>query len=271
MKFTARFSIVMAVLLSAQADAGFMDALNKIAEDVKVPTDVKSVQKLSTLDESVVADGLKEALKKGTDYAVAELGKEGGFLQNANVKIPLPEKLQLAEKALRQAGMGKYADDFIVSMNKAAETAVPETAKIFADTISGMTMEDAKNVLAGSDNAATQYLQNRAGMKIEKAILPIVTKHTDETDVTTYYKSMIGAYDKFGGKQLVESSGLSGMVGMLTGSKADTTMPEPEELDDYVTHKAVQGLFFMIAEEEKKIRENPVERTTDLLKQVFGQ
>lgn len=265
-------AIAMTLTLTTAAFAGFMDAIEKITNDIKVPaTTSESGGTLSSLDENIVAGGLKEALKKGTQYAVAELSKEGGFLNNADVKIPLPSQLQLAEKGLRKAGLGKYADDFIGSMNKAAEAAVPETAVIFAETIEEMTMEDAKQILAGTDDAATRFFETHAASKLQAAILPIVTKYTDETDVTTYYKSMMGAYDKYGGKDLVENSGLSGFVGMLTGGDANTTAPEPEELDDYVTAKAINGLFFMIAAEEKKIRENPVERTTDLLRQVFGE
>ncbi|NTV94112.1 MAG: DUF4197 domain-containing protein [Thiobacillus sp.] len=199
-----------------------------------------------TTDE--VVRGLKEALAKGAQGAVTKLGKEGGFMNNAAVKIPMPESLAKIDKTLRKLGQDKYADQFVATMNQAAEKAVPEAAGILADTIRDMTLEDAQGILKGPDDAATQYFRKKSEAKLMERFKPIVTQATDQAGVTSSYKKMVKK---------------AGPLVSLLGAGS-------EDLDGYVTQKSLDGLFKMVAEEEKAIRANPVARTTDLLKKVFG-
>jgi len=199
-----------------------------------------------THDETI--SGLKAALANGTQFAVKQLGQKDGFMGNDRVRIPMPKGLSMVEKTLRAVRQDKLADEFITSMNRAAEQAVPQAAEVFGDAINAMTMDDARKILTGPDNAATEYFESSTRKTLTERMRPIVTQATDSAGVTSYYKSMMSK----GG----------GMTGFLS---KDTT-----DLDGYVTDKALDGLFHMIAEEEKRIRTNPVARTTDILKKVFG-
>lgn len=209
---------------------------------------VSSGSVVSALSNDDVVAGLKEALVKGADYATEHLGKPDGFLANDSVRIPMPENLQKVEKTLRKFGQDKYADEFVETMNRAAEQAVPLTLGILKKGISSMSIEDAKDILQGSDDAATQYLRKVGGQDMTAKIAPIVSSATADVGVTRQYKKL---FDNLGFmSQFVD--------------------PDDYDIDKYVTDKTVDGLFHMIAVEEKKIRENPLERTTDLLKKVFG-
>lgn len=201
-----------------------------------------------TLQQGEVVRGLKEALSKGTSYAVSTLGRSGGFLDNPQVRIPLPKSLQRVEQALRLMGQGRLADEFVATMNHAAEQAVPEAAGVFANAISHMTVNDAMGILKGPDDAATRYFERTAGPELVQKMRPIVAQATSRAGVTASYKRLIGGVPFAG--DLVKNSDLN--------------------LDSYVTDKAVGGLFKMIAVEEKRIRENPAARTTELLRKVFG-
>ncbi len=238
-------SLLISVSLSAHAGWGdyFKEKLNQLGGD-----DASSKAVSSVLSNDEVIAGLKQALEKGADYAVDYLGKEDGFLSNPQVKIPMPEKLELVEKTLRKLGQDKYADEFVLTMNRAAEQAVPLTLDILKQAVSNMSIEDAKGILAGSDNAATEYLRKVGGEQMTQKIAPIVAQATAKTGVTKQYKKL---FDKMGFMSKVVD-------------------PNDYDVDKYITGKTVDGLFVMIAAEEKKIRENPVERTTDLLKKVFG-
>lgn len=212
-------------LLTTLAQAGGLDAI-------------------STGDASA---GVKEALAKGADYAVASLGKDGGFLGNSKVKIPLPGYLQKAEKGLRMFGMGKQADQLIETMNHAAEQAVAEAKPILTDSIKKMNVQDAKGILTGGEDSVTQYFKRTSTEQLTAKFMPIVKASTKKLDLAEQYNS-------FAGK--AASSGL------IDQKDAD--------LDSYVTQKAMDGLFAMIAEEEKKLRANPIGAGSDLLKKVFG-
>jgi hypothetical protein len=187
------------------------------------------------------------------EQAVASLGKTDGFLTDANVRIPMPESLQRVEKTLRTLRQDKLADEFVTTMNRAAEQAVPEAAAVLGDSVKQMSIADAKSILTGTNNAATQYFRRTSETNLHTRFLPIVKAATEKTGVTSAYKRMT---DKAG-------SGLGGLGGGLLGKQAP-------DLDDYVTRKTLDGLFLKIAEQEKLIRENPVARTTDLLQKVFG-
>ena len=199
---------------------------------------------ISTGDASA---GVKEALAKGADYAVASLGKEGGFLGNNKVKIPLPGYLQKAESGLRMFGLGKQADQLIETMNHAAEQAVAEAKPILTDSIKKMSVQDAKGILTGGEDSVTQYFKRTSTEQLTAKFMPIVKASTKKLQLAEQYNS-------FAGK--AASSGL------IDQKDAD--------LDGYVTQKAMDGLFLMIAEEEKKLRANPVGAGSDLLKKVFG-
>ena len=253
--------IVLAAItlsMTANCHAGWLDKLSEGTDKVqqKIQTATETVKdsdaaasvKSALSNEDIVA-GLKQALNKGASYAVDNLGKADGFLKNNNVKIPMPKKLTKVESLLRKAGNDKYADEFITTMNRAAETAVPLTLDIIKQGVTEMSIEDAKNILQGPDDAATQYLKKSGSEKLSAQITPIVKDATAKTGVTAIYKKMYGKLG-FAGKYL---------------------NLEDYNVDSYVTQKTMDGLFTMIAQEEKKIRDNPAERTTDILKSVFGK
>ncbi|MBU1249248.1 MAG: DUF4197 domain-containing protein [Proteobacteria bacterium] len=241
--FVTLFTVTM-------AQAGWLDVAKDVAKET-VKTDSGSSPSSSAVDalsNSEVISGLKAALDKAVKSAIASLGQPGGYLNNLDVKIPMPDNLQTAEKAARAVGQGALADEFIASMNSAAEQAVPETISIFTEAIKNMSFDDAKNILNGPDNAATSFFQQNSSAALFDRILPIVEKATNTVGVTSNYKSMMSSV-----------SMLSNAAGMQTA-----------DLDSFVTNKAIDGLFSMMAVEEKAIRDNPVERSTDILKKVFG-
>ncbi|MFV0388900.1 MAG: DUF4197 domain-containing protein [Pyrinomonadaceae bacterium] len=206
-------------------------------------------QTKTKISDSLATAGLKEALKKGVTFAVDNLGKEDGFYKNTAVKIPLPKTLKNAAKFARFAGYGDRVDAFDLALNRAAEKAVPVAIDVFVDSISQMTFDDARKILfSGKDDSATQYFKKTSEETLRKKFRPIVEKFTNETGVTQSYKAMMEK---------------AGVLGSFVGKDA-------KDLDGYVTQKALDGLFFMVANEEKKIRKDPVGRTTQILRDVFG-
>lgn len=196
-----------------------------------------------------IAAGLKEALGKGVSTAIKTLGKPNGFLLNPRVKIPLPKSLQKLEKGLRIAGQGKSVDAFVASMNNAAEKAVPVAIDVFVDAIKQMSFDDARKILfSGQKDSATQFFRRTSEETLRGKFRPIVEEFTEKTGVTQKYKTMVGK---------------AGFAAQFLGKDAT-------DLDGYVTQKALDGLFLLVADEEAKIRENPIGRTTALLKKVFG-
>lgn len=241
------------IIATGTVHAGFFDEL----KSTLTTTNSTAVAVASSLPQNEIVGGLKEALGKGVSNAVVSLGRNDGFLTNANVKIPLPEKLQSVEKALRMAGQSQMADDFVASMNHAAEQAVPVAAGIFGNAIQQMSIADAQGILAGPDDAATKYFQKTTQTNLFAAFYPIVQKATDSVGVTAEYKAMM---DKF-----ASVSTFSSFLGKSNPVNLNTA-----DIDTYVTDKAMDGLFKMVAAEEKNIRANPVARTSDLLQKVFG-
>lgn len=199
---------------------------------------------ISTGDASA---GVKEALAKGADYAVASLGKEGGFLGNGKVRIPLPGYLQKAEKGLRMFGMGKQADELVNTMNHAAELAVAEARPILADSIKKMSVQDAKGILMGGEDSVTQYFKRTSTEQLTRKFMPVVQASTKKLQLAEQYNNFAG------------KAASAGLIDKKDG-----------DLDSYVTQKAMDGLFLMIAEEEKKLRANPLAAGSALLKNVFG-
>ena len=237
-------------LFSTSLNAGWFDFITDNADKVTEAVTSGDTQKVVdvALSNEQIAEGLKQALSKGADFAVTSLGKKGGFLDNQSVHIPMPEKLRKVEELLRSAGQDKYADQFVDTMNSAAEAAVPLTLDVLKESIQNMTVADAKKILDGPDDAATQYMRRVSNKRLQSKISPIVKQATAQAGVTKTYKSM---YDKLG----------------FAGKYLNL---DDYDIDSYVTDKTMDGLFVMIAEQEKKIRDNPVERTTDILKDVFG-
>jgi hypothetical protein len=192
--------------------------------------------------------GLKEALAKGAEKAITSLGATNGFLGNPSVKIPLPHQLHEIEQGLRAMGQTQYADEFVATMNHAAEAAVPEASAIIGDAIREMTVADAKNILDGPEDAATQYFRKVSETRLRTKMLPLVQQATEKAGVTAAYKNLTAK----------------------AGFMAAFLQKEGLDVDQYVTDKALDGLFKMVAVEEKEIRKNPLARSTDLLKKVFG-
>jgi hypothetical protein len=200
------------------------------------------------LSDAKIGSGLKEALQIGTENAVHFAGKKDGFFLNQAIKILMPEKLRTFEKGLRAVGYGPQVDEFILSMNRAAEKAAPFAKKIFWDAIGKMTFEDVRKILSGHDTAATDYFKGKTTNSLTEVFKPIVSNAMNEVGVTRQYKELVGRYEN------------------IPFVKRETF-----DLDHYVVTKALDGLFHMVGEEEKKIRKNPTARTTELLKEVFGK
>ncbi len=191
--------------------------------------------------------GLKEALSQGASKAVDLLGKSDGFLGNPKVKIPLPESMQQVEGLMRGLGMGKQADELITAMNRAAEAAVPEAKTLLVNAVKQMSVEDAKGILSGGNDAGTQYFKRKTAEPLGQKFLPIVKKAIAKV-------KLADTYEKFAKK----------------GVKCGLVKEKDTHLENYVTEKTLDGLYLMIAEEEKAIRENPVGAAGNLAKKVFG-
>lgn len=249
-------SLVSALIVAGgAANAGFDDLMKSAGGLLKsVPGGTSGSS--AALSDSQIGAGLKEALSVGAERAVALLGQDGGFLNDKSVRIPLPGVLDTAAKGLRAVGQGAYVDEFETTVNRAAEEAVPQTLGIVKDTVRNMTLEDVRGILSGGDDAATRFLRERAGGSLHNAILPIVSRATESAGATSAYKSL-----------KTKADGMVGGFGSL-GGLVDTGSLD---LDSYVTDKTLDGLFLKLAAEEKAIRENPVARTTDLLKAVFAK
>lgn len=202
---------------------------------------------LDALSNADMVTGLKDALTQGAAVAVKTLGKQDGFFGNDKVKIPLPENLKTVEKTLRTFGMGKYADELVLTMNRAAEAAVPEAKALLVDAVKKMSVEDARKILTGPQDAATRYFKRTTSPRLREKFLPIVSEAVNKVGAARAYNDYAGQAAQFG---LIEE--------------------KDARIEDYVTRKALDGLFLMIAEEEKAIRKNPVGAATDVAKKVFG-
>jgi Protein of unknown function (DUF4197) len=191
--------------------------------------------------------GLKAALEKGSQAAVAALGRTDGFLGNPKVKIPLPESLSRAEALMRRVGMGKYADELVVTMNRAAEAAVPEAKQLLLDAVRKLSVADAKAILTGGETSATDYFRRTTRDQLHGRFLPIVKRSTAKVGLAQRYN---------------EYAHKGAALGLVKNEQAD--------LDEYVTGKALDGVYLMVAEEERKIRQDPVAAGSAILRKVFG-
>ncbi len=236
------------------AFSGWQDWVKEADSVLKSTTGKSSTATMtSALSNDEIANGLKEALDIGVKKAVDILGTENGFLNDQSVKILMPESMQKIDKLLRSFGQEQMADEFVTSMNRAAEKAVPQVTDVFVDAISNMSLDDAQAILSGPDTAATDYFKQNTSAQLSQLIKPYVDDAMSQAQVTQYYKAMAGQvkqYDNFG------------LMDKYLGSAAD--------IDKYVTDKTMEGLFTKIAAQEKLIRQNPAARSTELLKDVFG-
>jgi len=254
MKLKNSLSIILSMIIIAYSfsgHAGWRDLVGDLFGDSTEETESSastSSPVSGVLTNKTAISGLKQALEKASQIAVNQLGRTDGFLSNSDVRIPMPGTLSKVEKTLRQLGASRYADAFVETMNHAAEKAVVEATPVFLKAIKGMSIEDGLRILKGSDDEATQYFRRNTETELTGKMLPITQSMTSSTGVTIAYKKMM---DKMGfARQFMTQDDI--------------------DIDQYITRKTLDGLFLMIAVEEKKIRTNPVARTTDLLKTVFG-
>ena len=203
------------------------------------------------------AAGLKEALTTGTADAVNLLGKPGGYFSNPAVKIGMPQKLQVVETALRGLGYGPQIDQFVLSMNNAAEAAAPKAQPIFVNAIQTMSFTDAQKILTKGGHSATDYFQRKTTPELTTAFTPIVKQTMEQNSVTKQYDDLIGKY---------QSGAIGNLGSMLGGHSATPSL----DINSYVVSKSLDGLFYEVGQEELKIRTNPAAQVTPLLKQVFG-
>jgi hypothetical protein len=238
----ARVVFLMGMLLALVGHGAYAQQIDSVLKELQ-----KGVGGSSALSNTEIVNGLKEALQIGTGNAVQVVSKVDGYYKNPKIRIPLPDSVQKTEKILRAAGYGSKVDEFELSMNRAAERAAPQAKGLFLDAIKQMTFADAKKILNGRENEATLYFKDKTSPKLRKVSKPIVHQAMGEVGVTKSYQEL---------EQSARSVPFAGTFAF--------------DLDQYVTDKALDGLFLMVAEEEKKIRQDPVARTTDLLKKVFG-
>jgi hypothetical protein len=232
----------MLLLMLSPCHAGFFEDLSS-----EVMT---RLQPQKSLDDSTIIKGLKEALASGTERAVTAVAKPDGYFGNQAIKILLPNRIQQAADILGKIGYQQQVDEFVLSMNRAAEKAAPKAAVVFGDAIRQMTVEDAKGILSGGDTAATGFFEKKTRLQLFEAFKPMVAKSMNQVGTARSYKELIGKYESIPFMSLASTPSL--------------------DLDTYVTNKALDGLFIMVGDEEKKIRTNPAARTTDLLRKVFG-
>jgi len=234
MKYIAiAISILMLGCTSAQINQALSD-LNKGAA--------------KPLTAAEVAEGLKEALVVGISKGADLTSQLDGYYKNPEIKIPFPPDVKKVEDRLRQIGLGNKVDEFVMTLNRGAEDAAKEAKPIFISAIRQMTIDDAFGILKGQPDAATQFLKRTTSVQLKEKFKPVIQNSLNKVSATKYYSDLVNTYNKI---PLVEKVN--------------------PDLDDYATDLAIQGLFTMVAKEEKNIRENPVARTTELLKRVFGQ
>ena len=202
----------------------------------------------SGLSDVKIGSGLKEALQVGTENTVKLTGKTDGYFMNQAIKILMPEKLRSLEKGLRAVGYGPQVDEFILSMNRAAEQAAPLAKEIYFNAIGEMTFDDAQKILSGGDTSATDYFKTKTTNKLTTAFSPVVEQAMNEVGVNRQYKELVGRFQS------------------IPFMKSETL-----DINHYVVTKALDGLFLVLGEEERKIRTNPAARVTDLLKEVFAK
>ena len=227
---------------SSSGQINFNKALNDAKKDLN---QVKTGDKPLSNDE--VVSGLREALNVGTNNSTASASKADGFYKNPMIFIPFPPEAEKIKNTVENLGMKKQVADFEMSMNRAAEEAAKTAAPVFLDAIKGMSVEDGFTILKGANNAATDYLKNKTSTELTAKFTPIIKNAIQKVQVTKYWNPLVTKYNKIPGVQ-----------------------KQNPDIEKYVTERALEGLFKLIAEEEKKIRTDPMARVSDILKRVFG-
>ncbi len=213
----------------------------------KIKNTVSGTGSGNNLTNDEVIKGLREALTVGTNNATSMVSKTDGFFKNPSIKIPFPEDAIKVKNTCENIGMKPQVDKFVLTLNRAAEEASKEAAPIFINAIKSMSISDGFSILKGADNAATKYLQDKTSAELKQKFKPIVQNALKKVEITKYWSPLITAYNKTPGAQKINP-----------------------DLEEYVTLKALDGLFKMVAQEELKIRKDPAARVTDLLRKVFG-
>jgi Protein of unknown function (DUF4197) len=206
-----------------------------------------AAQNLASITNQDAVQGLKDALVQASGKAVSQLSAPNGFLGNDRVKIPLPDSIRRVESGLRMIGMGRQADELVASMNRAAELAVREATPLLVSSVKSMSVQDAKGILTGPDDAATQYFKRTTSDALAQRFLPIVKQATQKVDLAQQYNTLAGQAAQYG---------------LISKEEAN--------IDAYVTRKALDGLFIVIAEQERSIRRDPMGAATSVAKKVFG-
>jgi len=243
-----RILLIAAVLLFGILPVSHAGPLDDILKGVKLPRGISGADPARS-DENTTIAGLREALFIGTDNAVASTSRLDGYFKNQMIKILMPDQIRTMASVLGKIGYQKQVDDFILSMNRAAEKAAPKAKGYFVGAIKEMSFDDARHILSGGDTAATDFFKSKTSNKLFDELKPVVSKSMNDAGVTKSYKAMTGKYL----------------------SAVPLASAESLDLDRYVTNKALDGLFYMVGQEEKKIRTDPAARVTDLLKNTFGR
>jgi hypothetical protein len=246
MKRTLLFAVMIVTVLSARSQ-GIKGLIKKAtAKDSTISKIFPGANKDSLTTTDVIS-GLKAALETGTNKSVEKLSAVDGFFANAALKILMPEEAKKVESTLRKFGMGRQVDEAILSMNRAAEDAARDAAPIFINAIKQMTIQDAWGILRGGDSSATKYLRERTVASLTEAFRPVIENSLQKVNATKHWNTVFSNYNKF------------------SKDKVNT------DLSAYVTERALSGIFLQVAQEEMKIRKDPVARTSDILKKVFGR
>lgn len=244
-------ALILSLSLAGPATAFDLgDLLNAVkgAQDKSSATQATPTQSaLDALTPTEMTAGLKEALTRGAEAAVAQLGKQDGFFGDPKLRIPLPENLKKVDKLMRTFGMGKQADELILSMNRAAEAAVPEAKTLLINAVKDMSVEDAKGILTGGDRAATEFFRKKTETALTERFLPMVKTATSQVGLAQSYNKYAGLASRFGRVKQDQAS-----------------------IENYVTKESLDRLYTVIGEQERAIRSNPVQYGSDLLKKVFG-
>ena len=233
----ASLTLFLIIVFPLDASAGVGNLLTKIG-----------ISKKTTINDTRIGEGLKETLRVGINKAVEITGRTDGYLKNNQIKIPLPEKVQRLEPLLRKTGFGPKVDELVLSMNRAAEQAAPYARDLFIEAIASMSFEDVEKIYKGGDTAATDYLKAKTSGKLSQVYRPVVAKAMQQYDVARQYQNVEAKF-----KSLP-------MAGML----------KIPDVEDYVVSRSLDGLFLVLAEQEKKIRTDPSAQATQLLKDLFS-
>jgi hypothetical protein len=239
--------IILATGFALAMPAHAFDLGGMLKSVLKPPASTSTVTGVDALSSADINAALKEALTQGVDAAVAQLGQVNGFFGNPALKIPLPATLQKAEKTMRMFGMGAQADELVLSMNRAAEAAVPEAKPLLVDAVKNMTLEDAKGILTGGPTSATDFFRKKTEATLTERFGPIVKETTDKVGLAQQYNQF---------------AGLAAQLNLIDKKQAN--------VEQYVTQQTLDRLYTLIGEKEAAIRANPLQAGNDLLKQVFG-